>query len=197
MSRVWRTLITTSLLGMIFALALSFFQPLQYASTVRLLITQTTSGDQDPYTALKFTERIAGSLSELLYSSTFANSILSTAKGFDLSYFPADEYSKRQVWQKTFDTSVSAGTGILTISANHPQREQARILVEAATQELALQAPNYFGQNVRVQVIDSPLDSRWYAKPNFVQNMLFGFGIGLFIGFAWVLSRTKRLSTRI
>jgi capsular polysaccharide biosynthesis protein len=195
LTRVWRTLLLTSVLGAVFALALSFLQPLQYASTVRLLITQTTSGTTDPYTALKFTERIAGSLSELLYSSTFANNILQSASGLDTTYFPREEYDKRKLWQKTVETGVSPGTGILTVSAYHPRREQAKILVEAASRELTVQAPNYFGANVRVQVIDAPLDSRWYARPDFPGNILLGFGIGLFLGLAWLLTGSRRLSS--
>jgi uncharacterized protein involved in exopolysaccharide biosynthesis len=192
--RAWRTLLVTSLLGAVFALAFSLVQPLQYASTVRLLITQTTSSAVDPYSALKFTERIAGSLSELLYSSTFANNILQSAKDLDQSYFPQDEYSKRKLWQKTVEAGVSPGTGILTVSAYHPRRDQAKILVESASRELTVQAPNYFGGNVRVQVIDAPLDSRWYARPNIPNNLLLGFGVGFFLGLAWLLMGQKRLS---
>ncbi len=192
-THAWRTLLVTCVLGALFAFALSFLQPFHYSSTVRLLITQTTSSAIDPYSALKFTERIAGSLSELLYSSTFANNILQGAKDLDQTYFPQDEYSKRKLWQKTVEAGVSPGTGILTVSAYHPHRDQAKVLVEAASRELALQAPNYFGTNVRVQIIDAPLDSRWYARPNLPKNVFFGFGIGLFLGFAWLLAGPRRL----
>lgn len=191
-SRTWRTLLVTSVLGAIFALAFSFAQPLHYASTVRLLITQTTSSAVDPYSALKFTERIASSLSELLYSSTFANNILQSAKGLAPTYFPQDEYAKRKLWQRTVEASVAPGTGILTVSAYHPQRDQAKILVEAASRELTVQAPNYFGGNVRVQVIDAPLDSRWYARPNIPKNGILGVGMGLFLGIAWLLKGSRR-----
>lgn len=194
--RAWRTLLITSVLGAVLALAFSLVQPLQYASTVRLLITQTTSSAVDPYSALKFTERIAGSLSELLYSSTFANNILQNAKDLSPGYFPQDEYAKRKLWQKTVEAGVSPGTGILTVSAYHPRRDQAKILVEAASRELTVQAPNYFGANVRVQVIDAPLDSRWYARPNIPKNAILGFGIGLFLGIAWLLTGSRRLSSR-
>lgn len=193
----WRVLLFTSILGAIFALVFSFITPLQYSSTVRLLITQTAGSITDPYTSLKFTERIASDLSELLYSSTFADSILKSAKDLDLARFPSDEYNKRKTWQKTIETTVTPGTGILTVIAYHPVRQQARILVEASSRELAAQAPNYFGSGVRVQVIDSPLDSRWYARPAIPENMLLGFGIGLFLGLAWILMGPRRSSRGI
>lgn len=193
-TKFWRVLLTTSILGALFALAFSFLTPLQYSSTARLLITQTAGSGTDPYTSLKFTERIASDLSELLYSSTFADNILKNAKDLDLSHFPSDEYDKRKTWQNTIETAVTPGTGILTVSAFHPARDQARILVEAASRELAAQTPNYFGSGVRVQVIDSPLDSRWYARPAIPQNVFLGFGIGLFIGLAWILTGPRRLS---
>lgn len=194
-TRAWRTLVVTTLLGTVLALALSFLQPLQYSSTVRLLITQTNTAAVDPYSALKFTERIAGSLSELLYSSTFANNILNSAKDLDQTYFPLDEYSKRKLWQKTVEATVSPGTGILMVGAYHPRRDQAKVIVESASRELALQAPNYFGNNVRVQIIDAPLASRWYSRPNIPKNGLLGFGIGLCIGLAWLLTGNRRLSS--
>ena len=80
----------------------------------------------------------------------------------------------------------------MTVSAYHVSRGQARILVAAVSSELAAQAPNYFGSGVRVQVIDAALDSRWYVKPNFVSNALFGWLVGLFIGAAWSLIRMPR-----
>ena len=82
----------------------------------------------------------------------------------------------------------------MTVAAYHPSRDQARILVEAASHELSIQAPNYFGPNVRVQVIDTPLDSRWYAKPDFARNVFLGFGVGLFLGLAWLLVGPRRVS---
>lgn len=192
MFRSWRFVATITLLGLFFATAFSFLVPLQYSSSVRLLITQANAVGSDPYTTLKFTERIASSLSELLYSSSFANNILKQAKGLDQRTFSSDEYQRRKQWQKTVETAVTPGTGIMVITAYQPTREQATVLVEAAARELSLQAPNYFGSNVRVQVIDTPLPSQWIARPDFIKNGLFGAVIGFLLSLIWVLGKKEK-----
>jgi uncharacterized protein involved in exopolysaccharide biosynthesis len=185
----WPLMATTAVLGAVLALAFSITTPLQYSSSVRVLITQPNVAGLDPYTAIKSNERIASSLAELLYTTTFFNNILGRAEGFDAGYFPTDERSKRRAWRRSIETAIAAGSGIMTITAYHPDRSQARLLVDAAASELAAQAPNYFGASVRVQVIDAPLDSRWYARPDFVRNGSFGLLVGLLAGVAWVLAR--------
>ncbi len=171
-----------------FGLLFSLLVPLQYSSTIRLLVTQPNAGATDPYTASKFTERIAGSLSELLYSSSFANSIISKTTATDTQAFPVDEYTRRKVWHKTIETTLTPGTGILSITAYRTTREQATLLVSAASQELILQAPNYWS-GVRLQIIDTPLPSRWIARPEFVKNALFGAMIGFLLGLLWTIGR--------
>lgn len=188
-SRSWKLFLLAALGGGILATLFSFVSPLRYGSSVRLLVTQTNAIGLDPYTAVKSTERIAANLSEIVHTSTFAGNVIMRAQGFDAAYFPLDEYAKRRAWSKALSTSVVAGTGIMELTAYHPLREQARLLADAASQELAVQAPNYFGYNVRVQVIDPPLDSRWFAQPSFVRNGVFGFIFGLLLGMIWRFAR--------
>lgn len=188
----WKLILGTSFLGLLLALAFSLLTPLQYSSTVRLLISQPASTSLDAYTVLKSNERIAQSLSQLLYTSTFFENILTQAEGLDTSYFPNDELRRRRLWQQSVETGVEPNSGLMTVTVYHPNRDQARALVNAAAEELTKQAPNYFGFSVRLQVIDRAIDSRWFARPNFVANGLFGFSIGLLIGVAWVLVQKPR-----
>jgi capsular polysaccharide biosynthesis protein len=191
--RSWRFLLTLTFLGAMLALLFSLASPLRYSSSVRLLVTQNNVGSLDPYTAIKATERIASSLSELVYSTSFFDQVMAKAPGVDATYFPQDEYSKRQLWRETIETSIAAGTGIMDVTVFHPDRSQARVMVEAASRELANQAQLYFGSGVRVQVIDSPLDSRWFVRPRFLMNAIFGAVFGLFLGVVWILMQaTKR-----
>lgn len=180
----------TTVIGAISALAFSLAQPLRYASTERLLITQTNVVGVDPYTAIKSTERIAQNLSEIIYTSSFFNAVMAKAQ-IDTGYFPEDEISKREKWRKTVETRVSSGTGIMSITAYHTKREQATELAVRVAQELVNITPNYFGYSVRVQIIDDPLPSRFFAKPDFLKNGLFGAVAGLLLGVAWVLGRVK------
>lgn len=185
----WNVIVISAVVAAILATAFSFLTPLQYSSSVRVLITQPGTAGLDPYTVLKATESIANSLTQLVYSSTFFTNVIQQNAVVDPTYFPQDELRKRKLWRQTLDISVTPSTGILTLTAYHPTREQARALVEGAAKELALQAPNYFGTSVRIQVIDSPLDSRWFARPKFASNALVGFLVGALLGAAWVLTR--------
>lgn len=185
----WRILAELGFAGALLALAVSFLQPLQYSSTVRLLITQPGSVNVDAFTVLKSNERIAQNLSQLLRTSTFFENILSQAQGVNASYFPSEENARRQAWNKAIATSVDTGSGLMTVSVYHPEVAQARSLVVAASNEIAKQAPNYFGSAIRVQVIDSPLDSRWFARPNFINNAVYGLFTGIMLGVLWSLLR--------
>jgi|SRR5688572_17842616 len=185
----WKALAGLGIAGALLALAVSFLQPLQYNSTVRLLITQPGSVNVDAFTVLKSNERIAQNLSQLLRTSTFFENILAQAQGVNVDYFPAAEYERRAAWNRSISTSVDTGSGLMTVSVYHPDVTQARSLVVAASNEIAKQAPNYFGSAIRVQVIDSPLDSRWYARPNFMNNAVYGLFTGIMLGILWSLLR--------
>lgn len=188
----WKLILGTSILGLFLALAFSLLTPLEYSSTVRLLISQPASTSLDAYTVLKSNERIAQSLSQLLLTSTFFENILTQAEGVDRSYFPTDELKRRRLWQSSIETSVETNSGLMTVTVYHPDRNQAHALVNAAAEELTKQAPNYFGFSVRLQVIDTAIDSRWFTRPNFAANGLFGLSIGFLLGVAWVLAQKPR-----
>ena len=192
LARSWRLIAVMAVLGTVLALAFSFAQPLRYSSTERVLITQANTAGVDPYTAIKSTERIAQNLSEIIYTSSFFNAVMGKAQ-IGTSYFPLDEIAKRSLWRKTIETNVSGGTGVMSIIAYHTSRADATELAIKVAQELSTIAPNYFGYSVRVQIIDDPLPSRFFAKPDFLKNALFGAIIGLLLGTAWVLGKSKNV----
>lgn len=186
----WRQLVIITLAGLILALAFSFIQPFKYSSTVRLLITQTNPTGLDPYTAVKSTERIAQNLSELIYTSAFFDAVTKDAS-IDQTVFPKDEIQKRQYWRDTIETAVAPGTGVMSITAFHQNRDQAMALALRTSKEIEVEAPNYFGFSVKAQMIDSPLPSRFFAKPNFIKNAFFGTACGMLLGLAWVLWKVR------
>ncbi len=178
-----------TVLGGLLALAFSLVQPLRYSSTERVLITQTNvAGVVDPYTAIKSAERIAQNLSELIYTSSFFNAVMLKAQ-VDKTYFPQAELARRKKWIQTIEMRVIAGTGVLSIIAYHTNRAEATELALRVAQELVNITPNYFGSAVRVQSIDDPLPSRFFAKPDLAQNVSFGAIAGFLLGAAWVLGR--------
>lgn len=191
-ARGWRLLLVCTLLGLLVALGVSALMPWRYSSTVRLLVTQTNATGIDPYTAIKSTERIGQNLSELAYSSSFFNAVMNQG-GLDRAYFSTDEIDKRKEWRDSLDIGVLPNTGILEIVAYHTDRNQAQVLAVNVANELATQAPNYYGYSVRVQPIDDPLPSRFVAKPDFIQNGALGLVFGFLIGSAWILARMREI----
>ena len=191
-ARAWRLLLLVTLGGMIIALLGSAIQPLKFSSTIRLLITQTNATGVDPYTAIKSTERIGQNLTEIIYTSSFFNAVMQQS-GIDSTYFPQDEIDKRQEWKDTVETNVVAGTGIMEVTVYHKDRNQATAIAVAVAKELAAQAPNYFGYSVRLQIIDDPLPSRFFAKPDFLRNGALGALFGFLIGSLWVLVKMKEI----
>ena len=186
----WRFIAISSVLGLVLAIGFSLIQPLRYSSTVRLLITQTNVTGMDPYTAVKSTERIAQNLAEVIYTSSFYNAVMAGGT-IDAAYFPQDEIAKRDKWKQAVATAVVPGTGVMSVTAYHPSRDQAQAIAVRVAQEISSQAPNFFGYSVRVQIIDDPLPSRFFAKPDFKTNAIFGAIAGFLIATAWVFGRTK------
>jgi uncharacterized protein involved in exopolysaccharide biosynthesis len=186
----WRLVVLCALAGLILAVGFSLIQPLRYSSTVSLLITQTNITGLDPYTAVKSTERIAQNLSEVIYTTSFFNAVMARGE-IDQAYFPEDEISKRSKWRNTIETAVTPGTGVMKIIAYHTSRSQATQLSVRVAQEIADLAPNYFGYSVRVQIIDDPLPSRFFAKPDFVRNGSFGALVGFLLASAWILGKKR------
>lgn len=188
--RSWSRVLLVTVLGAVLAVGFSLFQPLRYSSTERILITQTNAAGLDPYTAIKSTERVAQNLGEIIYTSSFFNSVTSKPT-VDATYFSQDEITRRKQWKNTIETNVVAGTGVMSIVAYHTDRDQARELSVDVAKELAAVAPDYFGYSIRVQIIDDPLPSRFYAKPDFLKIGLFGAVMGFLIASAWILGRIK------
>lgn len=189
--RSWTRLLFCVLVGAALAIGFSAAQPLRFSSTERILITQTNAAGVDPYTAIKSTERIAQNLVQIIYTTSFFNAVMAKAQ-VDKTYFPVDEITKRELWRKTIEAQISADTGVMSVIAYHTDRAQAQELAVRVAQELATIAPNYFGYSVRVQIIDDPLPSRFFAKPDFITNGAFGAVAGFLLGIAWILGRTRR-----
>lgn len=189
-ARSWRQLVLTTLVGFILAVGFSFIQPFEYSSDVKLLITQTNPTGLDPYTAIKSTELIAQNLSEIIYTTAFFNGVISNSS-VDANSFPSEEAARRKAWRRTIETAIAPRTGVMTITAYHHDRDQATVLASLTSERLAEQAPELFGFSVRAQVIDTPLASTFFTRPDFVKNALFGATAGILLGLAWVLWKLK------
>lgn len=195
--RHWRTVLLFGGLGLLFAIAVSFVRPLQYSSTVRLLISQDIGASVDAYTASRSEERIAQNLATIIYTTTFFGEVLSSGFGIDEKSFPTRDDKRRAEWRRTVSASVSRGAGILTVTAYRADAKQAEKIARAVAFVLTKNASEYSsGGNARVRLIDAPLNSRWPVKPNLVANGVSGLILGAFVGMIYVLLQTERVRRR-
>lgn len=195
LERSWPRLVWSALFGAVLAVGVSLALPWQYSSTMRVLVVQANVAGLDPYTALKSTEQIASSIRELVYTSLVANRVLSETPELDTGYFSQDEYRRRKEWQKAVEVGVSPGTGIMVVTAYHSDRNQARLLVQGVAKQIIEKTPN-FGYNAQAQVIDTPLPSRWIARPNLTQAAGYGAIIGLMLAVFWLFLSVGDASPR-
>lgn len=193
----WKTIIAFAAVGLVLSLIVSFLQPLRYSSTVRLLVLQDIGTAVDAYTASRSEERIAENLSTIIYTTTFFDEVVNAGFSIDGDYFPEQDYKRRREWNKTVGATVSRGSGLLTISAYHPDVDQAEQIARAVGFVLTQNAGDFTsGSNVEVKMIDSPLNSRWPVKPNIPANLLSGIVLGGLGGIASVLWQYERLRRR-
>ncbi|MBU0625054.1 hypothetical protein KKF05_01785, partial [Patescibacteria group bacterium] len=69
-NRGWKRIVIFASVSAVFAVAVSLAFPLQYSSSMRLLIIQRQLSTADPYTAIKASERIADNLAQILYTTS-------------------------------------------------------------------------------------------------------------------------------
>ncbi len=184
----WKSVLRFAGLGLLLALALSLTEPLKYSSRVRLLILQDVGTAVDAYTASRSEERIAENLSTVVYTTTFFDRVLNAGFSVDPNSFPLQDNKRRQAWSKTVDATVSRGSGLLTITAYHQDVKQAEQIAQAIAFVLTQYAGDYTsGGNVQVRLVDAPLNSRWWVKPNLLANGLSGLFLGGLAGAGYVL----------
>jgi len=187
------TIIIFVIFGIVLSLLLSLVVPWKYSSTMRLLVVQRQT-NLDAYTALKSAERVGDNLSQIIYTSSFFDKVLDTKFSIDKNYFKQDEIKRRKQWNKMIYARVLRGTGMMEVVVYHPDKSQATQIANAIAYVLTTESGNYVGEVSAIKLVDSPLESRYPVKPNFVANVLSGLILGLVIGGGYVLFVKTRKS---
>lgn len=170
---------TVGLMALVFFLTM--LQPLNYASTTEVMVIQKQLTETDSYLSAKAAEKIAGSLAQVVYSTSFYDKV--EASGFvDLSALTAlEEQEKREQWGELVGAEVMPNTGIIQVTAYNPDQQEAENLSAAVAYVLATQAADYHGggENIQVKVINTPLTSKYPVKPNILVNLTLAMLVGL------------------
>lgn len=203
-TRHWKFILSISVITAVLSVAVSLvLSPLEYRAQVRLFISPTVSPSgvlYDDYTALKSAEQIGSTLSNVIRTSLFQDKVIaqlaSSSNSAAHDIIPTtetDAYARRAQWQSQVDPLVLKGTGILTISTFHTEKEKAEILATSVAQVAIQEVPNYVPGKVTVRIVDPALATQYPIRPNIPLRALFGFIFGgLFAGMYWYLKPSPR-----
>ncbi len=201
-----KTIVSFGLIFLIISLIFTFTQPLKYGTKAKLLVVQSASG-ADPYTVSKSNEYLGNLFSQVVYSSSFFDLVMSSQFNVDQSYFSNNSNKQMKAWKKTVEARGLGDTGIISVNVYHPDPYQARQIALAINDVLINKNFNYqgLGNLVKVTVIDQPIVSNYPVKPNIALNLILalfsGVAVGLFYiyllpeeryTFSFFRSRTKK-----
>jgi len=189
----WKRIVLFAVVSAVFGAALSFLFPLQYSSSMRLLIIQKQLSMSDPYTAIKASERISDNLSQIIYTTSFFDKVMSAKFNIDQTIFKADDTKRRKQWSEMIETRVIRGSGMLVVTVYHKDPEQATQIGRAIAFVLTTEGWQYVGGgDLQVKLVDDPLQSRWPVKPNVPANAFAGLVLGIIAGAGQVLATRRK-----
>lgn len=166
-------ILASALGGVLFALAVSLFQPLEYRSQASTLVIPRASGDG--YQASRSAEKYAGTLTSVLPSMSFYNKVVlrdpSIAELYD-----GTEREVREAWEQSIDGSVKPDSGILQLAVYSRRAVDAQRVMTVVIQVLEDEGASYLGGNASVLLytIDRPIVSRFPVRPNYPVNIVGG-----------------------
>lgn len=195
LERHWKMIALSAFIAMVLAAALSFLRPLEYSSTMRLHIIHEAGSSVNPFDAIRTAERIAENLGQNVHTEKVMVKVLNTP-GFniDKAYFKEDPKKRRQQWSDMIVTQVTHETGFLVISVFHEDKEQASEIARAIGFVLSTEGNTFFGgQQLDIQVVDTPLQSRFPVRPNIPLNAFLGAVVAVILSSLYlVVGENKR-----
>lgn len=187
LGRKKQTILIIVLVALVATAGLSLISPLKYGAKSRLLVIQNTVGT-DPYTVSKSNEYLGNLFSQVVYSGSFFNFVMSSPYNIDKNYFSGSYDQQLKLWQKTVSTKTYSDTGIVEINVYHPSPSQAQQLDLAINDVLMNKNSNYQGNGngIKVNIIDQPLVSSYPVKPNLPQNAAIAVAAGFLLSLFYI-----------
>jgi len=178
------TLVISILVFVLFALAFTFLQPLEFRAQSRMLIIQNSQEGTDPFVASKANEYLGGVLTKIVASNSFLEEVLASGLNINQDYFSNDPHERAKTWQDMIVARSYGDLGVIEISVFHTDKYQAEQVAQAVDLTLKNKSSVFLGtgDKVEVKVIDQPIVSKWPVRPNIVLNMILGPVIGLIFG---------------
>lgn len=190
MKRHARAIAAFAALGLLVSGAVTFLQPLRYGAALRLLIIQRSSFGLDPFTAIKSAERVAENLSQVITTTDFFNNVLAQDQAIDRLYFSERQSVRRRQWRRMVRTSVTSGTGLLSVTVLHPSATEATKISQAVADVFRDRGRDYVGGDIEIKLVDAPIPSRYPISPDIPLNLAGGVVLGALVGTVLVLRRS-------
>ncbi len=175
-----------TVLFVLIGMSVSLIRPLRYTSSLRLLVVQKGTTTSDPYAMSKSNDYLSQLLAKVSYSNLFFNRVLATDTSIDSSYFGDTNQKRIKNWERTIQVKSLKETGIITVEAYQPSRDQAEKIARATALTLMTQNANYhgMGDNVMVKLLDEPITSTYPDQPNLLVNFIISLVAGMAFGIA-------------
>lgn len=182
-----KTIAVIAIFFAILAVFTSLMQTPKYQSSSRILVVFKQE-KIDPYFALKTSEYLTGILGEIIYSTSFLDSVIKSQFGLkdELGF---SQKTRQKNWEKMIQVETDNNRGLIRLDVFHPDKDQANRFAEAVIYSLATKHSAYhgLGNSVELKVIDQPTVSEGRARPRIVLNAFLGAIIGLAAGLALVV----------
>lgn len=174
-------------LFLIGATLVTVFTPIQYKSSAKVLISQRFGRNTDIYSAARFTDYLTNLLREVIYSKVFFDEVMKGDFNID-NDFSSDEIKRAKQWENTIETRVLSDTGVLKLDAFDKDRQQAENLVRGVATILLTKSDQFHGagDQVLVRVIDGPVTTNTFVRPNIILNISLGLFLGIIVGLLFV-----------
>lgn len=189
----------TTIIFVVVGMAASLIQPLRYTSSLRLLVVQKGLSNSDSYAMSKSNDYLSQLLAKVSYSNLFMARVLATDSSIDAAYFGTTAKQKAKAWDRAISVKAIKETGIITIEAYQPNREQSEKIARALALTLMTQHANYhgMGDNVMVRLLDEPITSNYPDQPNLLLNFFVSLIAGLAFALAWAYLQPQKIAKSV
>lgn len=187
----WKEILFFAVLAAVLTLALSLLRPLEYSSSARFLVQQKNA-PADAYSAIKSVETITDTLTEVIHTTAFFDSVLTANPQIRTDYFEKNEAKRRKQWNTMVETHANHGTGFLQVIVYHTKASEARKIVQAISDVLIGQGWLYVNMDIKTTLMDSPIESSYPVRPHLVASAFGGLVLGGFLGVLYALVRERK-----
>ncbi|MEI6288049.1 MAG: hypothetical protein WCP18_00480 [bacterium] len=171
----------------VLTLGLSLWQTPKYKASAKLMVI-INQDNVDSYTASRSADYIANILTEVLYSNSFMNQVLTSGFNVQDNFgFSTDE--RLNNWEKEVKTQVKQNEGIILLDVMGDDQSQAQKIAQSTSYLLMTRNSDYhgLGNKISVKILDNASISYTWSQNKIATNTGLGFLAGLVLGFFFII----------